>query len=99
MVFGEVNTGYLAVPICDKMHPVHAIVLDLEDLLFLQAPVIRGHKTLTSHMPYLLLVHDGEFFTDYLLPFCTRICIGMVRGLGEGLGFIRFRLGVVSYHI
>ena len=73
-------------------------MLDLEDPLVFYAPSIRGHKTFPCLMPYLLLVHIGKFLYDCFSPFCVRVCIGMVPGFGEGLGFFKSRLGVSGHH-
>ena len=98
LVFGEINTRYLAVPACHEMHPVHTISLDLEDPLIFHSPTIREHKTLVSHAPHPLLVYAGELLVNCFPPFCTRICIGMIPMFVEGIGFFRYRLGVIGYH-
>ena len=49
VVFQEIDTGYLVVPKCHKMYPVHTTVLNLEDPLVLNAPAIRGHKTFVNN--------------------------------------------------
>ena len=80
------------------MHPVHTIVLDLDNPLVLNVPAIRRHKTFASHVPYLLLVHIVKLFVNYFLPFCTKICIWMIPRFVESFGFFRYRLGFAGYH-
>ena len=89
---------FMTVPTCDKTHLVHTVVLNLEDPLVLDTPMIRGHKTFACLVPYLLLVHLGEFLFDCFLSFHARTCIGMVPGFDEGLGFFMYRLCVSGQH-
>ena len=48
VVFGEIDTGYLAVPIHYKMCLVHTIVLDFEDSFILDALAIGGIRLYKS---------------------------------------------------
>ena len=96
--FREVNTGYLALPTCHKTCPVHTVALDLEDPLASNVPGSRRHKTIASHVPYLLLVHVGKLLVNCFLPFCARVGIGMILSFVEIFGFFRYRLGVIGYH-
>ena len=77
---------------------VHTIALNFEDPLIFDAPVIRGHMAFMCHLPYLLFVHIGEFFTNGFSPFFAKIFIEMILGLVECLGLFKCWLGVVGYH-
>ena len=45
VVFGEVETRYLAVPTQYKMCLVHTTELNFEETLIFDASAIKGHKT------------------------------------------------------
>ena len=69
------------------MHPVHTVALDLEDPLVLHTPVIRGHKTLARHAPYLLFIHIRKFFMNFLLHLVQEFALGWFQALVKVFGF------------
>ena len=98
VVFRKVDPRYLTGPACYEMHPIHTIVLDLEEPLVYYTPLIRGRKTFSCLVPYLLLVHVGEFILYCFSLFCTRVWVGMVPSYGEGFGPFRYGLGIGGHH-
>ena len=98
IIFQKFNARYLTIPACDETCLVSTIALNLEDPLVLLTPMIKGHKTFACLVPYLLLVHIGEFLFDCFLSFNARTCIEMVPGFGEGLGLFRYRFAVSGHH-
>ena len=88
IVFGEIDTRYLAVPTCYKMHPVHTIALNFKHPLIFDSPAIGGHKTFKHLSPHLSLVHNRELLANSFLPFSSRFFVGIVPGFIECLRLI-----------
>ena len=95
VVFGQVDTRHLDVSTCHEMHLVPTIVLNLEDPLIFDAPVIRGHMTFMSHAPHLLLVHFCKFLANCLSFFLQESLLGWFQALlnvwgSSGTGLVLF---------
>ena len=97
VVFGENDTGNLAVPACHKTCLAHTISLDHEVPLVFYTLVIWGHKTFASLAPYLLLVHVSKFLANCFSPLFAKVFVMMIPSFVECLGFFRYKLGVIGH--
>ena len=93
MILWKINARCLSVPTCDEMHPVHTVVLNLEDPLVFHTPTNRGHKTFACLELYLLLVHVSKFFLiashHFMQDFALRWFQVLVKVLGSsGTGLV-----------
>ena len=89
VIFGEIDTGHLAILTCYKTHLIHTIALNFECPHIFDAPMIGRHKTFMCLLPYLLFVHIGELLANSLLPFSLRLFVRMIPGFIECLGLIQ----------